>query len=179
MQYVSCLYTAQGDYVCQKNQKLDAFYNKPIVEGFYAGPPPASQSQAPSPAAPSPAAPSPAAPSPVAPSPVARQSVPSQSKAPSAAPKVDMTGKYFDNVKKTCAASQNINVCYNNMANLYNSCSTPSSMCTYTPPPKGQRAGAGMKQCESSINKSIEEAYPKVQTATSANDIFSICSIPK
>ena len=168
MHYVNCLYTAQGDYVCQKNQNLDAFYNKPIVEGFYAGPP-ASQSQAPSPAAPSPAAPSPAA----------RQSVPSQSKAPSAAPKVDMTGKYFDNVKKTCAASQNINVCYNNMANLYNSCSTPSSMCTYTPPPKGQRAGAGMKQCESSINKSIEEAYPKVQTATSANDIFSICSIPK
>ena len=164
MQYVSCLYTAQGDYVCQKNQKLDAFYNKPIVEGFYAGPPPTSQSQAPSPAAPSP---------------VARQSVPPQAKAPSAGQKVDMTGKYFDNVKKTCADSKNINVCYNNMANLYNSCSTPSSMCTYTPPPKGQRAGAGMKQCESSINKSIEEAYPKVQTATSANDIFSICSIPK
>lgn len=39
MQYVNCLYTTQGDYMCQKNQKLDAFYNKPIVEGFYADAP--------------------------------------------------------------------------------------------------------------------------------------------
>lgn len=37
MQYVNCLYTTQGEYVCQKNEKLDAFYNKPVVEGFYAG----------------------------------------------------------------------------------------------------------------------------------------------
>lgn len=34
MQYVNCLYSAQGEYVCQKNERLDAFYDKPIVEGF-------------------------------------------------------------------------------------------------------------------------------------------------
>ena len=37
MQYVNCLYSAQGDYICQKNERLDAFYDKPIVEGFEGG----------------------------------------------------------------------------------------------------------------------------------------------
>lgn len=32
MEYNSCLYTTQGEYVCQRNTSLDAFYNKPIVE---------------------------------------------------------------------------------------------------------------------------------------------------
>lgn len=32
MQYVNCLYTTQGDYVCQKNENLDSFYNKHVVD---------------------------------------------------------------------------------------------------------------------------------------------------
>lgn len=34
MEYTNCLYTTQGEYVCQRNKALDAFYNKPIVEHF-------------------------------------------------------------------------------------------------------------------------------------------------
>lgn len=32
MQYVNCLYSAQGEYICQKNERL---VNEPIVEGFF------------------------------------------------------------------------------------------------------------------------------------------------
>lgn len=36
MNYVNCVYTTQGDYVCQKNKNLDAFYHKTIVDdGYY------------------------------------------------------------------------------------------------------------------------------------------------
>lgn len=42
MQFSSCIYTAQGEYVCQKNSKLDSFYNKTIVEGFNNGAAPTS-----------------------------------------------------------------------------------------------------------------------------------------
>lgn len=30
--YVNCVYTTQGDYVCQRNKNLDAFYHKTIVD---------------------------------------------------------------------------------------------------------------------------------------------------
>jgi len=58
---MSCLYTAQGDYVCKKSANE---YGKAILEGFYNNtvPPPAPMPPAPMPPAPMPPAPMPPAP---------------------------------------------------------------------------------------------------------------------